>query len=352
MNDGMGGFGAPDLKDEYGSLQMAQHAALSNNMMQQHQRMQSPPNPVMSRQMMNVGAVGGHPGALYAGQIQRMQQQQQQQQQRQQQQRLQQQSLSRQLGGGQLGGMGLGGMGGAGMGMGGGMGGMGVNPYANFNNDYEELEPTPLGAYGQMGGQNQLLHAQAQLQTQHLQQMQQRQQQQHQHQQAQLQSQMGGQRSSLKDGNKRPNYARESSEQSINLGNAFEDTIEHGVLGGDTATDKNKQKLNGSQMSIMSLTLSEVDGNDDVGVAGDLSSMFDSSLQISEKRTSTGSSLLTGDRRQSTEKGQLLDMSVATIGNDMSTIGGFGSALGGEIEDSQAHMSFSHMFDDSDKHNV
>ena len=272
-----------------------------------------------------------------------------------------------------------------GSGMGGGMGGMGVNPYANFNNDYEELEPTPLDPgvgnsrfpYGQMGGSMQAqLQAQAQLQTQQLQQLQQRQQQHHQQQQAQLQSQAQNmashvgsnnnislnQRSSLRDGNKRrPDYARENSEQSLNLGSAFEDTIEHGALDSGTGTDKHKQKMGGSQMSIMSLTVSELDGNDDVGVAGDLSAMFDSSLQISDKRVSnasTGSSLNANasalDRRRSDgeSKAGLLDMSVATIGNDMSTVGGLSSALGGEIEDSHADMSFSHMFDDSEKNNV
>ena len=116
-------------------------------------------------------------------------------------------------------------------------------------------------------------------------------------------------------------------------------------------------------MSIMSLTVSELDEAENTGVAGDLSAMFDSSLQISEKRASgasIGSALNTShaidsSRRRSTDeysKAGLLDMSVATIGNDMSTIGGLSSALGGDIEDSTAHMSFSHMFDESEKTNL
>lgn len=130
--DGMGGYGAPDLKNEIDDPLQAQQAALSN--MMQQQRMQ--PQQQMSQQQMmgNQQQQQQNPNQLYANQLQRMQQQQMQQQQRQQQQqqRMQQQTLSRLSGGGgQLGGM---------SGMPGGMGGMGVNPYANFqqqNNDYE-----------------------------------------------------------------------------------------------------------------------------------------------------------------------------------------------------------------------
>ena len=109
--------------------------------------------------------------------------------------------------------------------------------------------------------------------------------------------------------------------------------------------------------------MSELDEAEAVGVAGDLSAMFDSSLQISDKRASgasIGTSLTSNNgidstRRRSTDetsKAGLLDMSVATIGNDMSNLTGLNSALGGDVEDSAAHMSFSNMFDDSEKNNV
>jgi len=403
----MGGYGNQDLKND---LDDPQQIALSN-MMQQQQRMQQQQHQPQQQMMGPPMGQPSHPGQMYAMEQQRMQQQQLLQQRQQQQMlRQQQQTLSKQMGGGgQLGG-GLGGMGG----MGPGMGGMGVNPYANYNNssDYDELEPTPLDSgssnaasrynnagnpYTQQMSSNQSpslqaqLQAQAQLQVQQqqMQQMQQQQQRQQMQQQAQLRQQNqgrslnahlggGGSKSdnknnnhyrtstgALKDGGekKRPSYQRDNSEQSLQLGHAFEDTIEHGVLDGTGNTDKQKQKMGGSanHLSLMSLTVSELDGDEGPGVAGDLSAMFDSSLQITDKRVSgasIGSSLNTSNaldpRRQSTEnKAALLDMSVATIGNDMSNLGGFsGPALGGDVEDSQAEMSFSHMFDDSDRNNL
>jgi len=167
-------------------------------------------------------------------------------------------------------------------------------------------------------------------------------------------------------------YGRGNSENSLD--NVFDDSVEEGPLAG---TAKSKKNLGGSanHMSLMSLTVSELDENESEtnGQPGDLSAMFDSSMQISDNKrtasvvpanaTSAGGGVgnimertnsgTEGFRRKSQDDAKLLDMSVATIGNDMSTVGGLSSTVGaGEVEDSAAHMSFSNMFDESDKNNV
>lgn len=157
----------------------------------------------------------------------------------------------------------------------------------------------------------------------------------------------------------RDKLKREGSESSLQVDNIFPSTtVKTKKNDGHNANDY-KNHHSSSHLSVMSLSVGDMGlGDDAIGdmpsaftnqLAAirnekDLSSRFNSSLRLG-RQSNKSSGKRTATSNDMSQSG-FMDMSVATLGDRLSEFGDMSAA---RMTDSQANMSFSNVFEETDK---